>query len=60
MTPEELLEALQGLAVKDPYGYLIDAESVHAKADRLLGDVLVDLGYSEAVEFFRSLDLWYA
>jgi hypothetical protein len=39
---------------------LKDVEAGHAKADDLLCDLLIQLGYAEIVEEFNNLELYYA
>lgn len=36
-----------------------DTEAAHSKADRLLCEVLVSLGYEDGVEVFELMDRWY-
>ena len=35
-------------------------ESKHIRADALLCDALIQLGYEEGVEIYDSIDKWYA
>ena len=37
-----------------------DMETIHIDADALLCNVLRDLGYNELVDWFESLEKWYA
>lgn len=37
-----------------------DTEVLHSKADELLCDLLLDIGYPKVVEKFKSLPKWYA
>lgn len=37
-----------------------DMEIKHAKADKLLCDILTDLGYEEAVKVFDKMYVWYS
>ncbi len=60
MTPEEFLDEMKGLVIYKDGRALYDPERVHVDADDLMCRVLRELGYSEGVDFFESLDLWYA
>ncbi len=37
-----------------------DAEDVHSAADKLLCEILTELGYTKTVEAFNSLEKWYS
>jgi hypothetical protein len=37
-----------------------DQEGCHWQADRILCDVLTNLGYTELVEAFNDVEKWYA
>ena len=37
-----------------------DIEADHAKADRLLLELLANLGYLKTIEAFRKVEKWYA
>lgn len=37
-----------------------DPESCHWQADKILCDVLTNLGYTELVEVFYDVEKWYA
>ena len=54
MTPEEFKEKMKN--IWDKY----DEEDGHDLADRLMCDVLRQLGYGEGVEIFEEADKWYS
>ena len=56
MTPEEFQIKMQ--EIKNNYGG--DEEAFHGKADDLLCEVLIELGYKNGVEIFKNSDKWYA
>lgn len=37
-----------------------DIETMHARMDDAMEDLLCDLGYGEAIEYMRGLERWYA
>jgi len=37
-----------------------DIEVAHATADRVLAELLIDLGYQDVVEAWEKVDKWYA
>jgi hypothetical protein len=51
---EELLRELKALC------FAFDPEIYHIKADDLLCEVLLSLGFSESVKFFKDSDKWYS
>jgi hypothetical protein len=65
MTPEEALaKAKQIVGPTREYGGRLsidgDTEAVHGNLDDLLCEILKEHGYTELVEFFQKLDLWYS
>jgi len=55
-TPERFKEEMQ--KIKTEIGG--DEEAAHAKMDRLMSRVLVELGYYDGVKIFEEQDKWYA
>ena len=53
MTPEEFKAEMEKLDD-------LDIEERHSRADDLMGNVLIELGYGEGVEVFDSMVKWYA
>jgi hypothetical protein len=53
LTDEQALDALKALMVDD-------MEDDHVMADRFLCELLESLGYGKTVDFYKSLDKWYA
>ena len=39
---------------------LSDCEAAHVKADQILLDILLDLGYDDIVQEYEKIDKWYA
>jgi hypothetical protein len=37
-----------------------DIERAHSLADDLLCEILVDLGYKEIVDLYKTIEKWYA
>ena len=54
MTPEEFKKEMEEI---EQVG---DGEIRHDFADTLLCEVLEELGYSEGVKIFKSMEKWYA
>ena len=54
LTPEEFKEQMAKLA------RIEDQEGVHVLMDKLMCELLVNLGYEEGVEIFKATDKWYA
>ena len=38
----------------------LDPEMSHIKADRLMCELLTELGYGEAVKIFEEMEKWYS
>lgn len=38
----------------------IDEEEAHRMADKLMCDILIELGYGEGVDIFKKIPKWYA
>ena len=38
----------------------LDTEAAHTEADRLLKELLVELGYKKVVEVYMQVPKWYA
>jgi len=55
-TPKEFKEKMQELDLTADG----DCEIFHGKADELMCEMLIDLGYGEGVQIFTSADKWYA
>ncbi len=53
MTDKELTIKLRGLG-RD------DIEESHVEADKLLCEILIDLGYTESVKVYKAIPKWYA
>lgn len=51
---EEVVEKLKGLRLHS------DIEDTHIKADKLLCDLLIQLGYKDVVDEFEKLSKWYS
>lgn len=56
MTREQVLEKL----VKAQEFSKGDPEAAHSIADRVLCDLLIDIGYADVVEAYRKVRKWYA
>lgn len=56
MTPKEFKKRMEEIA----HEYGDDDEIAHIKADELLCEVLIDLGYGAGVEIFEKLGKWYS
>ncbi len=54
MTPEQFRDAMK--AIKEAN----DIENGHVKADKLLCEVLEQIGYAEGVKVFREMIKWYS
>ena len=54
-TPEEFADAMRFLYLNDA-----DEESRHISMDNLMCDLLVSLGYAEAVMIFKVTEKFYA
>jgi len=55
MTPEEFERRMSRIFANDD-----DTEANHIKADALLCEVLMQLGYENGVNIFESAHKWYA
>ena len=53
MTDKEFTIKLRGLD-RD------DIERAHVEADKLLCEILINLGYTESVKVYKSMRKWYA
>lgn len=61
MTPEEFAQRMRKIAKEGDQGSIgYDPENAHGAADRLLCEVLTQLGYGEGVQVYESLEKWYA
>jgi hypothetical protein len=58
MSPEEFKVAMQALIVEEENDS--DTEETHYKADKLMCDILEELGYGDGVALFNKLHKWYA
>ena len=56
INPEEYARRMR--AIQEKSGY--DPERDHAKADDLLEETLVSLGYEVGIESYREIGKWYA
>jgi hypothetical protein len=56
ITPEEFVDVIKMIRVS----YAGDSEAFHAKTDDAMEDLLVSLGYHDAIEVIRSGTRWYA
>ena len=56
MTPDQFLQKVKQIA----WDYMSDAEVMHSMLDEAIEELLIDLGYGEAVEYVRRLERWYA
>ena len=54
MTPEEFKEKMLALSEDD------DVEKRHYDADRLMCDLLTELGYGEGIKIFDEMPMWWA
>ena len=54
ITPEVFKANMQKFA--DDY----DTEGAHSDADKLMCELLTELGYGEGVEIFKRMERWYA
>ena len=54
MTGEEAKRELETLR------RLSDIEDAHARADRVLCELLCEIGYDDVVELWRQVPKWYA
>ena len=54
ITPEDFKEEMERIS-KIEY-----TEDRHVYADKLMCDVLKQLGYSEGIKVFNNMELWYA
>ena len=59
MTPQEFTDLMQILfdRANVPHG---DIETIHEDADKLLCEVLTQLGYGAGVALFRAMNKWYS
>lgn len=59
MTPEEFKEKI--LAIKEEYYDGIDDEEVwHRRADKIMCELLRNLGYGEGIDIFNQTPKWYS
>lgn len=54
MTREEAIEKLIDQQAND------DTESAHSRADEVLCELLVSIGYADVVKEWERVDKWYA
>jgi hypothetical protein len=54
MTPEQFKRQMEKLNTGG------DIEAEHSLADRLMCEVLRELGYGDGVELFEKMEKWYA
>ncbi len=59
MTPEQFLERLKEIYKPCPPRSHYDPEWCHGKADELMEELLLSLGYGEGIEFLRK-ERWYS
>lgn len=60
MTPAEFLAKMLAIYDGDPQSYKYDEETSHDTADRLMCELLKQLGYGAGVEVFERARKWYA
>lgn len=58
MTPEEFEAKMKAIFDKEAEGAC--REDMHYEADELMYNLLIDLGYTKGVEWFKKLPKWYA
>lgn len=56
MTPEQFLAKIKHIE----WMYACDTEMMHSELDVAMENLLVELGYGEAVEYVQRLERWYA
>lgn len=56
MNPNEFLEKIKHIE----WMYSGDTEMMHSELDVAMENLLVELGYGEAVEYLKRLERWYA
>ena len=56
MTPEEFKLKMQTLVTKCGD----DPETLHVEMDKLMCELLTNLGYGDGVEVFNHQELWYS
>lgn len=56
MTPEDFLEKIKHIE----WMYAGDTEMMHSELDTATENLLIELGYGEAVEYLRKLERWCA
>ena len=56
MKPKEFLEKIKHIE----WMYSGDIEMMHSELDVAMENLLVELGYGEAVEYLKRLERWYA
>lgn len=56
MNPNEFLEKIKHIE----WLYYDDTEMMHSELDEAMENLLVELGYGEAVEYLKRLERWYA
>ena len=56
-TPEEFKKKMEEIYCT-PDGY--DAEGAHADADKLMCNLLMELGYVDGALIFKTAEKWYA
>jgi hypothetical protein len=60
MTPKEFLDAMKKIHEEQRHEQRHDCEVMHGQMDDLMGKVLKELGYTEGVDYFDSVEKWYA
>ena len=59
MTKEEFYHKM--LAIEETYACALDdKEGFHTEADKLMCNLLIELGYDQGVEVFLDTPKWYA
>ena len=60
MTPEEFERAVYEIYGNYPDIGAYDEEVAHARTDRLMEEILIELGYQDGIERIRKATRWYA
>ena len=60
MTPEEFAEKMRKIYGPDPTQRNYDEEDAHIRADELMCQALIGLGYGEGIQLFNNASQWYA
>jgi hypothetical protein len=54
LTPEQFSNEMKSIFKN------LDTEGAHVEADRLMCELLRELGYSQGVQVFKEAEKWYA